>query len=306
MSTRFNTSGINNGSRTPFNFNQAQLPPGLRDFIFQFQHMAQTGTLWPTLIAIVLILILLAIVLRLVMAAVGTIGQIGLINGAWQAEEGAQHLALGALLGDGWKSFWKVILFKLLLIAFNIVLAIVLIFLTIITLFCGLILIIPASIVWSFVYWVLVEFALNALVGDSMGIMDAIRSSWELFKKNWMTTTIMGILLSVINLVYALVMLIPLVVVLVPAGIGIFAAASSHSMNGLYPGLIASGVLLLIYIPIAIFLNGVKVAYVNVNWTLVYRQLAGHGTQSLPEPKPEPEPEPVVEPLSGEAPSALG
>ena len=77
-------------------------------------------------------------------------------------------------------------------------------------------------------------------------------------------------------------------------------------MNGLYPGLIASGVLLLIYIPLAIFLNGVKVAYVNVNWTLVYRQLAGHGTQSLPEPKPEPEPEPVVEPLSGEAPSALG
>jgi hypothetical protein len=286
----FNTGGSSsrsgsNFNNNDFNFgNSPSTPPAVRDFFWQMQRMANTGELWQMIAIIAIIVIILVVLLRLIMAVVGTIGQIGLINGTWQLEEGAEKISFGALVKDGWKYFWKVILFKLLLIGVGIALAIAVIILTLVTFFCGLILIIPALIVFSFVYWILVEYVMAAIVGDSMGIMDAIAKCWDLFKKSWVTSSIMGLLVAVINVVYGVIMLIPLILVMIPGGIGVFTAITTRSETGLYPGLIASGILLLIYIPIAIFLNGVKIAYFGVNWVLVYRQLTGRGTQPLPTP----------------------
>ena len=199
-----------NFNNNNFNFNNnTAVPPAVRQFLFQMQHMANTGQLLQMAIIIGIVIVLLVVVLRLITAFLGTIGQIGLVNGTYQVEEGDAKLAFGALLSKGWKSFWKVILFKLLLVGVGIVLAIVVILATVVTLGCGLILIIPAAIVFGFVYYILVEFALVAIVGDSIGIMDSIRDSWQLFKKNWMTTSIMGLLIGVINLIYSVIMLIP-------------------------------------------------------------------------------------------------
>ena len=271
------------------------MPPAIRDFFWQFQHLANTGQLVQMLITAGIILVVLVILLRLIMAAVGTIGQIGLINGTWQLEEGAQKISFGALIKDGWKDFWKIILFKLLLIGVGIALALAVIILTVVTLFCGLIVIIPALFVYSFVYWIVVEYILAALVGDSMGIFDAIAKSWTVFKQNWITSAIMGLLVGVIEVVFGIIMAIPLLLIMIPGGIGVFTAITTHSDTGLVPGLAVSGVLLLIYIPIAIFLGGVKVAFLEVNWILVYRALTGRG--------PRDEAAPAVEAKAGEVPS---
>ena len=292
--------GNTNFNNNNFNFGNTPMPPAIRQFFFQMQEMANTGQLWQTLIIVGIIALVLVIVLRLIMAVVGTIGQVGLINGTWQRQQGAEKISFGALLSDGWKSFWKVILFKLLLVGVGIVLAIVTIVLTLVTLGCGLILLIPALIVFSFVYWILVEYILVAMVGDSMGIMDAISACWTLFKKNWSSSTIMGLLVGVINLVYGLIMVIPLILVLIPGGIGVFTYITTRNSGGLYTGLITSGILLLIYILIAIFLNGIKVAYFGVNWVLVYRRLTGRDGVEAPAPAP------VVEPLPADLPPVVG
>ena len=269
-----------NFNNNNFNFNQnTAMPPAVRNFYLQLQHLANTGQLWQTLIVAGVILLLLVVILRLIMAAVGTIGQIGLINGTWQLEDGAEKIAFRTLVSEGWRHFWKVILFKLILMAVNLVVGIVLVLAILLTLGCAVCLLFLPLVVFSFVYWILVEYILVGLVGDSLGIKDAISKGWGLFKNNWVTSTLMGLLVGVIEFAYGMIILIPLILVLVPGGIGIFTAISTRSDTGLYPGLIASGILLLIFVPIAIFLNGVKTAFLGVNWTLVYRQLTGRNAQ---------------------------
>ena len=91
---------------------------------------------------------------------------------------------------------------------------------------------------------------------------------------------------------------------MIPGGISVFTYITTRNEAGLYTGLIISGILLLIYILAAIFLGGIKEAYNQVSWILVYRQLTGRGTQPLP--APEPEPVPVVEPPVSDLPPVLG
>jgi hypothetical protein len=260
------------------------MPPAIRNFFLQIQHLVNTGQISQTLIIAGVILLVLVILVRLIMAVVGTIGQIGLIRGTWQVEDGASKIAFSTLVSEGWKYFWKVIVFKLILLAVNLVVGIVLVLAILLTLGCAICLLFLPLIVFSFVYWILIEYILVGLVGDSLGIKDAIRKGWELFKNNWGTSTIMGLLVAVIEFVYDLILLIPLILAFIPGVIGVITAINAHNDVGLYPNLMASGILLLVYIPIAIFLNGVKTAYLGVNWILVYRQLTGHNAQTLVEP----------------------
>jgi len=272
-SFRGNTNNFGN-----FN-NTAQMPPAVSQFFRQMEQMANNGQLWQTILPYVIALIVLGVVLSLIRALLGTIGQIGLINGTWQLEEGAEKVSFGALVKAGWPNFWKVILFKLLLIGVGIALAIVAILLTLVTFFCGLVLIIPALIVYAFVYWILVNYIMVAMLGDSMGIMDAIAKSWQLFKANWMTSTLMGLLVGVINFVVGLILAVPFLLAIIPGGIALVAAMQTRNYNGMVPGMIASAILLLIYALIYAFFNGIKVAYFGVNWVFVYRSLSGHDPQ---------------------------
>jgi hypothetical protein len=283
------------GGNTSFGNNFAsgvnQLPPQLRQFGLQMQHMATTGELWTWLIGIGIILALLIIVMSLLFMALGAIGQIGLIKGTWKAEEGAQKLTFTELFNEGKESLWKVILFKILLGVFNIALVIVFIILTIMTLGCGLIVLLPALIVGSYVLWVLIELIMPAMVGDDMAMMDAISKTWTLFKQNWVGSCLMGLLLSVINFVVSLVFAIPVILAFLPVIFGVISMTASHGgIEALMPSLIISGILVLIFIPIGIFLHGVLEAYLGTAWALTYRQLTGR---------------PVAEPPTAEKPAVV-
>ena len=266
-----------------FNSNINQLPPQLRQWAMQIQHMANTGELLNWIIIIIIILALLAIVVSLISLALGTIGQIGLINGTWKAEEGAQKLSFGEIYNAGKESFWKVILFKILLAVAGFVVAIAFILLAVVTLGCGLILLLPVLVVGSFALWVLVELILVAMVGDKMAIMDAISNTWTLFKKNWVGSSLMGLLLAVIDFVASLIFAIPMILAVLPAIFGTIAmAANKGDFQALVPSLIISGVLMLLYLPFAIFLHGVLQAYLGTAWALTYRQLTDRPVADQP------------------------
>ncbi len=288
--------GRASGPSNTFNFNDRsfsglnQLPQPLREWAFNIQHLANSGELWGYLIIFGILLVLLVIVLKLIFLAIGTVGEIGMINGVWDVEEGAEKLSFGTLFNKGKSSFWKVILFKIALAIAWFIVGILTIILAVITLGCGLILLIPAMLIVSFVVWILVQFVMVGMVAEKMAIMDAIHKAWDLFKKNWSSSAIMGLILSVINIVAGLIFAIPAILAVLPAIFGIVTAASSRGDIVITPILI-SVVLLLIYMPIGIFLNGLLVAYMSSAWTLTYRQLAGYsGTEVSPKSE-----EPVVD-----------
>jgi hypothetical protein len=273
-------NNFNFGNNSFNNLNQ--LPAPLRQWGMQLQHLANTGELWTYLVIFFIVLVLLVIVLNLIFLAVGTIGEIGLINGVWDVEEGAGKLSFGALFKKGGKFFWKVILFKILLGVAWFLVAIVTIILAVVTLGCGLILLLPLMLVLSFVVWIVVEMAMVALVAEEMAVFEALEKTWALFKKNWTSSSIMGLILSVVNFVVALVIAIPGILAMLPAIFGVIASSSSRNMDGIGTSIMISIVLLLLYAPIAIFLNGVLVAYIRTAWTLTYRHLTGRVTNEAP------------------------
>ncbi|MCE1253686.1 MAG: hypothetical protein LWX83_09080 [Anaerolineae bacterium] len=243
------------------------------------QHLANTGELWGYLIIFGILFVLLILVLKLIFLAVGTVGEIGLVNGVWDAEEGAEKLSFGVLFSKGNASFWKVVLFKIALAVAWFIVGILTIILAVITLGCGLILIIPVMLVVSYVVWIVVQFVMVSMVAEKLAIMDAINKSWDLFKKNWSSSAIMGLLLSIINFVVSLIIAIPVILAALPAIFGVIAATSAHNGGDMMTPFLISGILILIYIPISIFLHGLLVAYMSSAWTLTYRQLAGYDSK---------------------------
>ena len=282
--SNFNSGGSSGRSGQGHNFSpdsggfNTNMPYEMNRFFYEIERWFSSQD--PTqliliILAVIFIVLALGLVLKLLFIFLGTVGKIGLINGAWQVEEGAEKLTFGALLKEGWKSFWPVILLKLLLWVFRLALALVTFIIVVITLCTALCVVIPFYIIFPFVYWILVELILVAMVGEGYSLTDAIARSWNLFKTNWLTTSLMGLILGVISFIYDLILAAGFLLTLIPAGIGIFLTVSYAYEETILTALIITGILILIYIPVAIFLNGVKEAYMGVNWTIVYRRLTG-------------------------------
>jgi hypothetical protein len=270
----FNYRGNNNNFNSP-SLHNMQLPPAVREWLLQIDRLADNGQLWVYMVIFFIALLLLIIVLRLIFLAVGTVGEIGLINGVWDVEEGAEKLAFRALLSKGWKSFWKVILFKIVLAVAWFIVGIVVLILTIATLCCGAIVLIPAMMVLQFAVWVLTELVMVTMVAEEKPVFEAIETTWALFKKNWMNSGIMGIILAVINIVVSIVIAIPGILAALPVIFGVIASSSSHSYEGLLTSILITVGLLLLYMPFSIFFYGVLVSYLNSAWVLTYRNLTG-------------------------------
>ncbi|MEJ2225745.1 MAG: hypothetical protein P8X49_11505, partial [Syntrophobacterales bacterium] len=92
------------------------------------------------IVAIIILVVLLLVVLGIFL---GTMGRIGLIRGTLQSEEGATSLTFGELFNGGLPYFWRVfglnLIVGLALALGGILVAVIVIFATILTLGLGLI-----------------------------------------------------------------------------------------------------------------------------------------------------------------------
>jgi hypothetical protein len=247
------------------------------------------------LIAIAIIVVLVLIVLAILL---GTVGRVGLIRGTMKAEQGAERLTFGELWREGLTYFWRVFGLNLLIgviiflaVAIIIILGVVL---TVGTLGIFILCLIPIICLLVPVMWavsVVVEQANIALVVENLGITDAIKRGWQVVRDNLGNVLVMSLILILgVGLIGGAIIGTPLLIVAAPAIAG-FAAGTSVAIRS---GLIASGLLFIVYLPVLLLLSGILRAYISSAWTLTYLRLTH---------KPSPQQiEPPVAPQNYEAP----
>ena len=236
--------------------------------------------------------VILVLVLVLLFAFLGTIGRIGLIKGTYKAERGAEQLVLGELFSESIPYFWRVFGLSFLIgLAFLVIFIPILLFgvftagigfACLLPLIC---LLIPVGLVVNIV----IEQANVAIVLEELTMLDGLRRGWEIVRSNIGPVLIMAIILAVIGGVIGLVVAIPLLLTVIPATL---AFAIGEARN--WAPLMLAGICVCLYLPIAITVQGIIVAYIESAWTLTYLQLTGKpgkpgsGTPIAPESGPPP------------------
>lgn len=240
----------------------------------------------PALIALMIGLgIFIVLALIVVFILLGTIGRVGLIRGAMKAEQGAERLPFGELWRDGLKYFWRVFGLNLL-VGVAIFLAVLALFIpgVILTgLTFGLLLLccIPLMCLFIPAMWavaVVIEQANIALVVENLGIIDAIKHGWQVVRNNIGNMILMSLILFLgVGLIGSIVIGLPIIIISAPAFIGAFSGTTDALRNGL----LISGLLFLVYLPVLLLLSGILRSYTSSAWTLTYLRLTAQPSQSI-------------------------
>lgn len=286
--------GGNNG----FNFSSPNVPPGMERF---FQNIADHAMAY-SLVAITLLCVVWVVALFL-----GTIGRVGLIRGAAQADGGTERLVFGQLFSESMPYFWRMFGLSLIIALPVLILVAILVvgmlaflvpvavtnggetprfgFLAIIPIFAGcMCLLVPFLLVAGLI----IRQAENAIVLEDLRVFPALSRGWEVFRKGLGPILLMAIILWVISIVAGLIIALPIIAVAVPAALAFVIGEGRQ-----WGSIALLGVCLCIYIPVSMVLNGILTSYTQSAWTLTFRRLTG---SNPPTPAPVMEPEPVAPP----------
>ena len=273
---RGGSGGNSGGNNTGF---QSEGP----DFNIPPQIMRWFQMIEENLPPVIITVCVVVLLIWIVTIFLSTIGKIGLIRGAFQADGGAESLIFGQLFSESMPYFWRVfglsILLSLpiLLIIIPIVILVILGvastasegaafgFLGFVPVFIGCIcLLIPVMFVLGIVF----RQADNAIVLEELSVLPAISRGWEVFRANLGPIILMAIILAVIGFVAGLVIAVPLLLVVFPAMLAFFASEAQNTTP-----LILMGVCICLYIPVSLVLNGIALTYTESAWTLTYMRL---------------------------------
>lgn len=272
------------GSGSNYDFSNGSLPPQMRQFA---RALEQFGVWLENNLWVIAAAVLVLCVIWIVILFLSVIGQIGVIKGAQLADDGAETLGFGQVWRASLPYFWRVLGLSLAfgLIVFVLVLAMLLpvIALAIVTLGVGALCIIPLMCVFIPLIWVasvIVNQAAVAIVTEDRGILDAVQHSWTVVRSNIGQYLLMALVLFIGGALVGLVIAIPVILIVVPA---IFSLAVSDGTN--FTGLMIAGLCFVLYLPVALVLQGILTTYILTAWTLTFRRL----TTPLPEPDLTPE-----------------
>ncbi len=285
------------------NGNGADFPGGeqLSDFFRRFENLRPEQALQALLeqyLWIIVAVILALCLLWFLFYALGIMGRVGLIKGIGKADGGAESLTFGEIWGESLPYFWRMFgLWFLVGLPFFLLVLILLVVLgaglftaiqgggteggiaamlggTMLFFFCLLCVI---GILGIFVNLIL-EQSQNAIVLEDLGVLASLGRGWEVFRQNWLTVIVVGLILWVIGIVVGLIIAIPLMVAAIPIGVMAVAAAANDSWLVLVViGLACCAV----FLPFSLLLGGVEQTYFQAVWTLAYRRLT-----TLTEPAP--------------------
>lgn len=270
----FNSSYSGNGGGSGGNGGFPYLPP---DVMRVFDQIEQN------LVTIIAIVISVCCIIWLITIFLGTMGKVGLIHGAAQADGGAEKLSFGQLWSESLPFFWRMLGLSLLVMVPILIIVFIPLgaglyylitadssgnpemILASIPIFLGcLCLLVP--VMW--VVGMIVRQSENAIVLEDLGVLPSLTRGWEIFKSNLGSIIIMSIILAVISFAVGLVMVIPILAVVFPA---VFAFALGEAES--WTPLIIAGACMLIYIPISWVANGILITYTESAWTLTYMRL---------------------------------
>ena len=269
------SGNYNTGSGENFGNKFNNLPPQLEEFGRLVERSVQDGTIWIIFALFILAVIAISLLAALIMFILGTIGRIGVARGAWMADEEEQKLHFRDLWAEVPVYFWRVVLFSILIwfigIAAGIILLLPTLLITIITCGCGLILLIPVLIVFGWLVKGFLEFSVAAITGENLRVFEAVERAWGIIRHNFWNFLLFSVIISIGSGIASLIIGLPVILVVIPFVAGLIFGGEI----ALITGGIASGILLLIYIPIALWLTGVLYAYIGTAWVLTFRRLAG-------------------------------
>ena len=236
------------------------------------------------LTTILIISVALICIIWIVTIFLATIGKVGLIRGTFQADGGTESLIFGELFSGSIPYFWRMFVLSLLLslpaFLFAITIAVVVVGSlvassgdeTAILALLGLVPVIIACscvlVVFMFVLGMIFRQAENAVVLEDMSVLPAIARGWEVFKANLGPIILMAIMLGIIGVVAGFVIAIPFFIIVFPAMLAYFAGGGDSNTP-----LILMGVCTCLFIPVALVLQGIIVAYTESAWTLTYMRL---------------------------------
>ncbi|KAF0107571.1 MAG: hypothetical protein FD146_1605 [Anaerolineaceae bacterium] len=255
-----NYSSSSNSYRTT----SGELPPGLQEWMERFTALLKNPGFVAGLVAVALIYLAAVVFL-------GYVGSIGLIRGGYQAERGAKQLKFGELFKGSLPYFWRVFGMNFLVIFILLVLLIV----PMICMIGAANLLYPLFCVWAFVFIVLalgvgmvLTFATPAIVIENLGISKGWKRGWDLVLDNFGAILVMTLIMFAIGLGVGIVLIAPIVVALYPAVMAIQAGSTDLSQFN------TAGIIVLIYLPVYLLVNGILTAYSWSVWTLTFLRLA--------------------------------
>lgn len=219
--------------------------------------------------------VLVIIFITLLFIGLGVMGRIGLMRGAWKADQAEQKLSFGQLWRESMPFFWRMIGLGLLVFAASLLLIAViglpLLLFGVLTMGIGMLLVIPLLCVLIPVLWLvglLVEQATIAMVCEDLSIFKALERAWKVMTRNLGGYVLMAIILWIGAGILGFLLALPMIAVMIPLFIAIFA----QSNVALGMGAIISGVLFLLYLPILIVIGSALRAYVTSAWVVTFRR----------------------------------
>jgi len=235
-----------------------------------------------TLTLIVVGLALAALALFVVFFVLGVMAQAGLIAGVAQADETGS-----VKLGEAWRlgqpHFWRMLgMYALIIVAVLIVAAIVGVFM-VVTLGLGALCLVPLvclAIPLAIVISAYLPMVQNGIVLERQRVFEAFGRAWSLLRSNFWPLILMAVLLFVIALVAGIAIAAPILIAALP----MVAVAMSQE-----PGLTAWLPLIacvVLYLPVALVLNGILTTFVSGTWTLTFRRLTSAGMPAVSVPAP--------------------
>ncbi len=251
---------------------RGEAPPPFQRLFDQFARLPE----WQIAL-IVGITILLILILVIVTIFISTIGRIGLIRGAFQAEQDVEKLSFGELFGGSMPFFLRIFGLNLLvgLLGFLIALILVapLIAFTLLTVGLGALCIVPLICVMIPIAWLIgliIEQTNIAIVIEDLGILDGLRRGWYIVRNNLGPVILMGLILYLgISLIGGFIIGLPILFLLAPALVGIM----SGTERALQGGALTSAICFIGYLPILLILSGILRAYIESAWTLTFLRL---------------------------------
>jgi hypothetical protein len=280
------SSGGSGGGGGNYNFsnNTQELPESVQRFVENVPTEA-----WVAIMVGILCLVLFLVVIGVFLS---TIGKIGVVRGAVEADQDIEsHLTFGGLFKGSLPYFWRVFLLNLLvgIVIFLVVAAgiLVAIFGTVLTFGLGLFCLLPLIcllIPVGIIIGVVIDQSAIAIITENLGIFEGLQRGWEVVRSNLGSIALIWLILDLgIRLIGGLILSVPLLLFMTP----LIVAAISGSDQAFGVGAIISAICVIGYLPFLIVLSGMLNSYVQSGWTLTFLRLT-HPPVVPSEPLPEP------------------
>lgn len=268
--------GSGNGGGSSFNPEDLGLPVEgwVQDLAFFLRNLETHPEQYVGLFAVILLVLC---ILWVVFVMLGTMGRIGLVNGALQADSGAESLSFGEIWQSSMPYFWRVLLMwlGLWLVGFvvGVVFAVILLAGTALTFGLGLLCLLPLLCLLIPLAWLtgaIFQQATIAIVKENLGIADALTRAWNLVRANIGQYVLLAFILFLIELVIGFIFIIPILLMAAPFIFGL----GTGLIEDIRTTLLIFGLCFVVYIPVLIVLGGIMRAYVWTAWTLTFNRLS--------------------------------